>query len=81
MGLEMTYTTVMEDVGTVEVCVVVFTPNSMFPCPIAFPFAVSLTTEDVTAGEIKIMCCKTSGEFLMESIQSLQWIMKLSLKL
>ena len=53
MGLEMTSTTVMEDVGRVEVCVAVFTPNSMFPCPIAFPFAVRLTTGDITAGEIK----------------------------
>ena len=48
VGLEMTYTTVMEDVGTVEVYVAVFTHNSMFLCPTAFPL-----TADITAGKIK----------------------------
>ena len=48
VGLERTLYQVSEDVGVVEVCAIVFSPSS--PCPIAFPFNVSLSTDDGSAG-------------------------------
>ena len=48
MGLERTFYSVPEDVGVVEVCAIVYSPNIV--CPINFPFDVSLSTSDNTAG-------------------------------
>ena len=48
MGLEKTIYSVFEDVGVVEVCAIVYSPNIV--CPVAFPFDVSLSTSDRTAG-------------------------------
>ena len=63
VGLEKTFFNVSEDVGTVELCAIVYEPNVTFNCPIDFPFNVSLTTSDDTAGkqsvvsnEIVIIC-------------------------
>ena len=48
VGLEETFYNVSENIGVVEVCVVVHQPVS--GCPISFPFNVSLYTLDGTAG-------------------------------
>ena len=42
VGLERTFYQVPEDVGVVEVCAVVYSPN--ITCPIEFSFAVGLST-------------------------------------
>ena len=52
MGLEKTLYRVMEDVGVVEVCAIVYSPN--IDCPIAFPFDVNISTSDNTAGNILV---------------------------
>ena len=48
MGLEKTFYQVSEDVGVVEVCAIVYSPTIF--CPISFPFNVSLSTGDDSAG-------------------------------
>ena len=48
VGLEKTIYSVSEDVGVVEVCAIVYSPTIV--CPIAFPFDVSLSTDDGSAG-------------------------------
>ena len=48
VGLERTLYHVMEDVGVVEVCAIVYRPS--VDCPINFPFDVHLSTSDNTAG-------------------------------
>ena len=48
MGLERTLYNVSEGVDVVELCAVVYEPN--ITCPIEFPFNVSLSTADGTAG-------------------------------
>ena len=49
VGLEMPLLyLVMETVGFVEVCAIVYEPD--IPCPISFPFNVMLSTIDDTAG-------------------------------
>ena len=48
VGLEKTIYSVFEDGGVVEVCAIVYSPT--IDCPIAFPFDVSLSTSDRTAG-------------------------------
>ena len=48
VGLEKTFYQVSEDVGVVEVCAIVYSPT--IDCPINFPFDVSLSTDDNTAG-------------------------------
>ena len=48
VGLERTFYNVSEDVGLVEVCAIVYSPTIV--CPINFPFDVSLSTSDNTAG-------------------------------
>ena len=48
VGLETTFYSVLEDVGVVEVCAIIYNPN--ISCPIAFPFGVHLSTGDNTAG-------------------------------
>ena len=42
VGLEKTFYQVTEDVGVVEVCAIVYSPN--ITCPIEFPFNVHLST-------------------------------------
>ena len=49
VGLERTFYQVSEDVGVVEVCAIVYSPN--ITCPIAFPFDVRLRTLDGSAGK------------------------------
>ena len=48
VGLERTFYSVSEVVGVVELCVVVYEPD--INCPIEFPFNISLSTADGTAG-------------------------------
>ena len=48
MGLDETVSCVLEDVGTVEVCVSVKSPIK--DCPVDYPFNVSLSTSDGSAG-------------------------------
>ena len=50
VGLERTFYNVSEGVGVVELCAVVYEPN--ITCPIEFPFNISLSTADGTAGMI-----------------------------
>ena len=50
VGLEQTFFREIEDVGVIELCVVVFEPD--FECPIKFPFDVSLYTTDGSAGKL-----------------------------
>ena len=50
MGLGRTFYQVSEDVGVVEVCAIVYRPNGNLDCPITFPFDVSLSTGDDSAG-------------------------------
>ena len=49
MGLERTFYSESEDVGLVEVCVVVYMPLQDLDCPINFPFDIQLSTADNTA--------------------------------
>ena len=49
MGLERTLYSVSEDVGVVEVCAIVYSPT--IDCPITFPFNVSLSTSNGSAGK------------------------------
>ena len=51
VGLEETFISVSENVSIVELCAIVYEPNETFNCPIDFPFTVSLTTSDYTAGK------------------------------
>ena len=44
----MTFYNVSENVGLIEVCAIVYSPD--IPCPIGFPFIVALRTRDGTAG-------------------------------
>ena len=52
VGLEETFISVSENVSTVELCAIVYEPNGTVICPIDFPFTVSLTTSDNTAGNV-----------------------------
>ena len=49
VGLQRTSYQVQEDVGVVEVCAIV--ENKSIMCPIAFPFNISFSTENTTAGK------------------------------
>ena len=49
MGLEKTFHQVSDDVGVVELCAIVYELDRIVPCPILFPFNVSLSTLDSTA--------------------------------
>ena len=51
VGLERTLYQVSEDVGVVEVCAIVYSPNGNIPCPIDFAFDVILSTSDDSAGD------------------------------
>ena len=50
VGLERTFYQVSEDVGVVEVCAIVYSPN--ITCPIQFAFNINLSTSDGSAGII-----------------------------
>ena len=52
VGLERTFYEVTETVGVVEVCAIVYQPDNSITCPIAFPFDVSLSTANDTAGSL-----------------------------
>ena len=60
VGLESTFYQVSEDVGVVEVCAIVYSPN--VACPIEFLFTVRLTTTNDSAGKervkITVLCRK-----------------------
>ena len=49
VGLERTVYNVLENEGVVEVCAIVESPD--IDCPIQFPFNVSLSTRNGTAGK------------------------------
>ena len=53
VGLEKTIYSVSEYVGMVEVCAIVYSPT--VDCPIVFPFDVSLSTSENTAGTILVV--------------------------
>ena len=56
VGLERTLYSVTEgEDSAVEVCAVVFRPGMNVACPITFPFEVSLSTGDLSAG-IYVLC-------------------------
>ena len=44
VGLERTFHQVSEEVGVMEVCATVYSPNNIIPCPINFAFDLSLST-------------------------------------
>ena len=48
VGLEKTIYNVSEYVGVLELCAIIYSPT--INCPIVFPFDVSLSTSDNTAG-------------------------------
>ena len=50
VGLEETLYRVMERVGTVEVCAIFYQPPAIVACPAPFPFNVSISTRNGTAG-------------------------------
>ena len=52
MGLERTFFREMGNVGVVELCANVTSPDCT--CPISFPFDVRLSTDDGTAGKVPI---------------------------
>ena len=52
MGLEKIFLQVIEDVGVVDLCIVVHSP--FITCPIPFPFHVRLSTGDGTAGKVPV---------------------------
>ena len=49
VGVERTEKSVSEDVGVVEVCVVVTSPD--INCPVEFPFNIGVSTVDGSAGK------------------------------
>ena len=51
VGLERTLYEVTEDVGVVEVCAIVYSPNGNINCSIDFPFEVFLSTTEGSAGK------------------------------
>lgn len=50
VGLERTYYRVPENVGSVEVCIVVSWPEMSTTCPIEISFTLDLTLSDHSAG-------------------------------
>ena len=48
VGLERTFYQLSEDTGVVEVCAIVTNPT--IDCPIDFPFNISFSKTDTTAG-------------------------------
>ena len=74
VGLEQTFIRVMQGVGYVEICASVSFPE--ITCPIEFPFNVSLSTADGTAGICLHLHCKANVIFTLFP-QSKQWTMEL----
>ena len=58
VGLEQTFFSVLQGVGYVELCASVSFPE--ITCPIEFPFNVSLSTADGTAGICLHLHCKAN---------------------
>ena len=56
VGLDKTDYQVSEDVGVVEVCAIVHTPN--ITCPIEFTFHINLSTSDKSAGIYTSTMCR-----------------------
>ena len=54
VSLKTTFFLASEDVGMVEVCVIINCPR--LECSIAFPFDVRISTADETAGNVMILC-------------------------
>ena len=52
VGLERTSSTVLENVGVVEVCAIVYNPS--LPCPFGHSFNVQFSTGDGSAGNFKM---------------------------
>ena len=52
VGLESTSYSVLEEMGTVEVCAIIYSP--VIDCPIAFPFDIGLTTNNGSAGKERV---------------------------
>ena len=52
MGLESTAYSVLEEVGMVKVCAIIYSP--VIDCPTTFPFDVSLTTTNGSAGKKRL---------------------------
>ena len=50
IGLEQTSITVSEDVGDIEICTSILSPD--LPCPVEFPFDVTFSTVSGTASTI-----------------------------
>ena len=48
VGLDRTFYQVLEDVGVVEVCAIVHSPN--ITCPIEYTFHINLSTSNGSAG-------------------------------
>ena len=62
VGLDKTEYQVSEDVGVVEVCAIVHTPN--ITCPIEFTFHINLSTSDESAG-IHFQCVEIKNLYLL----------------
>ena len=55
VGLGEMFYNVLEDVGMVEVCAIVYSP--VVDCPVEFAFDVRLTTGDNSAGKERAKSC------------------------
>ena len=83
VGLESTSYNVSEDVGVLEVCVIVYSPT--VPCPINFAFDVNLSTsndsssaygsaDDGSAGDGSADDGSAGDEYTLNSIHTLNYI-------
>ena len=70
VGLENTFHKVSEDVGSVEVCAVVYSPS--IDCPIVFPFNISLLTINNTAGIVNLLLHSYSLFMLSDINENMQ---------
>ena len=57
--MEETSFRVMEDVGIIELCTIVATPD--IECPVKFPFNIHLYTADGTASKVYCTCVKCNN--------------------
>ena len=73
VGLEKTFYSVNESEGVVEVCAVMYSPST--ECPIAFPFNVSLSTVDDSAGIVgdKLLCSSISCMILYSAVAPMDY--------
>ena len=79
VGLERTLYNFPEDVGVVEVCAIVYSPTIF--CPIEFPFDVSLSTSDNTAGMVcsistALLCVTCFTLHIHRGTHGLHWTLK-----